>query len=382
MSSLGADSAPQDPWAGAVTGLDRAWGWVRQLLDGGSTEWAQWTRPGAPLGRVVPGAQQLELLRRLNETSAGHTPGDTPGHTVPATLARRVLEASAPGRGRPDLELVGAARDSRFGARPVDPSALDDEELLRVAGYLLAQDLVALGPVPRRPDALPRPWRRRYRLVGDPLLSDPLRRELVARGRGPRPGGLIVIVGTDLDRMLADAWTARCFDHAIGSWPEWVETWHQRGQVPPRVDLPRIARTWTERRGPGPVHVVTDPALLPPLLGVRRLQVPPRPGLAAAELARRLAAVLGLMVTPARRTELLVDGLLPRLPQWTLDAGLPAVPDEHRDWVERRARRMARQLARAGHPGLAGGPVTGPGVGDGVLSLAMQMLLGGWKEQR
>jgi hypothetical protein len=369
------------------SGQDRAWGWVRHLLEGGSTGWSQWTDPGTPVGRVVPGAQQLELLRRLNAASAAAADGSP---DVPAGLARRVLEASAPGRGRPDLELVGAARDSRFGAQPVDPAALDDEELLRVAAYLLAEDLVALGPVPRRPDALPRPWRRRYRLMGDPLMSDPVRRELIARGRGPRPGGLIVIVGTDLDRMLADAWTSHCFDHAIVSFPEWLENWRQRGRVPPRLDLAATARLWTQRRGPEVVHVVTDPALLPGLLGVRRLAVPPRPGLDASELARRLAAVLGLMVTPARRTELLVDGLMPRLPASAFDAGLPEVPTEHREWVERRARRMARRLASAGYPVLpAQTPVPAPaptagagGTGGGVLSLAMQMLLGGWKEHR
>lgn len=394
----------------------RAWGWVRHLRAGGTTPWAQWPEgpegDAEPAGRVIPGAQQLELLRRLNQVGA---PGPE--------LATRVLEASAPGRGRPDLELVGAAHDSRFGARPVDPGDLSEDELVRVATLLLAEDLVALGPVPRRPDAVPRPWRRRYRLVGDPLLSDPVRRELIARGHGPRPGGVIVVLGTDLPTMLADFWTARCFAfgqgslglgaqglgaHGVPSWPEWLESWRARQGVPTRIDLPGVARTWVQRRGSRQhVHVLTDPGQRPDvreLLGVRRLPAPVRPSAEAAELARRLSMALGLMVTPARRELLLTEGLMPRLPSTELSAlsgpagsssatgsaAPPVVPDEHRDWVRQRGERMSRRLVRAGYaelpigPGLEDGsseadPSGGSGGSGDVLSLAMRMLLGDWK---
>lgn len=357
-------------------GTPRAWGWVGHLLAGGTTPWSQWHEEGPAVGRVVPGAQQLELLRRLNG-----------GGRVDERLAARVLEASAPGRGRPDLELVGAVVDSRFGARPVDPAELPEDELLRVAAFLLAEDLVALGPVPRPADALPRPWRRRYRLVGDPLVADPVRRALVARGHGPRAGGEVVVVGTAVPRMLGDAWTARCFERGAAPWEEWVATWRERGQLPPRIDLPRVARTWAGRRGADHVHVVLEPGALPRLVGVRRVpQAPPRPSADAADLSRRIALVLGLMVTHARRAELLRDGLLPRLPEEAFTGPLPAVPDEHRAWVEHRAARMARQLRRAGYPvpgpdawGDPAGRQPGEPDAQGVLSLAMRMLLG-WKE--
>ncbi|WP_181310040.1 hypothetical protein [Nocardioides campestrisoli] len=372
----------------STAGRRRAWGWVRHLLDGGTTPWAEWTAEAEPVGRVIPGAQQLELLRRLNAETSG-------GLRVPPALARRVLEASAPGRGQPDLELLGAADDTRFGAGAVDPSALREEELLRVATYLLAEDLIELGPVERRPDRLPRPWRRRYRVVGDPLLADPLRRGLVAGGHPPRPGGEIVVLGSDLGRMLADVWTSHCFDHGVGSWASWLETWRQRGQVPPRVDLPKVLRTWEQRRGADHVHLLLEGspewARLPELVGVRRPELPPRPGARAAELSRRVAAVLGVMVTPPRRTLLLREGLLPRLPDDAFGpaAPLPQVTAEHREWVERRARRMSGRLRRAGRPvdlSLPGGVASAEGRepsphGDGVLSLAVRMLLDGRKDQ-
>ena len=93
------------------TGEPRAWGWVDHLRAGGTTPWAAWSGTAEPSGRAVPGAQQLELLRRLNEV----------GSPDPR-LVERVLATSAPGRGQPDLELVGAAHDSRFGPPAIDPA--------------------------------------------------------------------------------------------------------------------------------------------------------------------------------------------------------------------------------------------------------------------
>ena len=99
----------------------RAWGWVAHLRDGGTTAWSAWgSGAGADeqFGRYLPGAQQLELLRRLNQQQ------------LPSPeLAGRVLSASAPGRGRPDLGLVGVLPASAFGPPPGDPSALPADEL-------------------------------------------------------------------------------------------------------------------------------------------------------------------------------------------------------------------------------------------------------------
>ena len=156
----------------------RAWGWVAHLRSGGTTPWRDWTSQGERNGRALPGAQQLEVLRRLNQLS---TPIDP-------TLVDRVLGASAPGRGRPDLLLAGVAPSSRFGPPPVDPGDLAVEELLRILSGLLADELAAHEPPAPRVPAFVRPWRTRYRLLGDPWLTDPARAELIARGRPPGGG--------------------------------------------------------------------------------------------------------------------------------------------------------------------------------------------------
>lgn len=365
-------TAPSDE---DTPGVRRAWGWVAHLRDGGTTPWADWSGTGPARGRVLPGAQQLELLRRLNQT------GPPSAH-----LAERVVAASAPGRGRPDLELAGAVEPLPFGPLPVDPGALPDEELVRVATSLLAEDLVAAGvppaPVPRRV----RPWRTRYRLVGDPILADPLRTELTLRGRPPGGrGATVLVVGTDLGRMLVDAWTARSFDEGGPAWRDWVAGLRRRRAVPPRVDLVRAADTWAERVGRGRVQVVLDPALVPRLTGVRRA-LPGLPELSAdgVDLARRISPVLGLLVVPAERRALLRETLRPRL---AAISGPPlVVPAEHAQWLHRSAVRMRDDLLGAGYAvhgdadsllpprGRAGLGVADPS-DAGALALAVRLLL-------
>jgi hypothetical protein len=359
-------------------GHRRAWGWVAHLRDGGTTPWGDW-RAEAERGPYLPGAQQLELLRRLNLAGAPS-----------AALVERVITASAPGRGTPDLELAGADSGSAFGPRPVDPSALPEAELTRVATSLIADDLVAAGtPQPREP-AFVRPWRTRYRVVGDPWLADPVRNALTARGRPPGGRGAVVLVlGTDLATMVADVWTARAFGAGVASWREWLDPVARARSVPPRVDLPRAATAWAERVGPGRVRVVLDPAAAPRLVGVRRsLPARPRPGADAVDLARRVGAVLGILVLPQRRTELLRHTLLPRLLEAPGAPGAPlAVPAEHADWALARAARMRDDLTHAGYA-VHGDPdlllprrdqlaaaTAGP-TESGVLELAVRLLLG------
>ncbi len=357
-----------------VDGRRRAWGWVAHLRDGGTTPWHAWTGEGTQGGAWLPGAQQLELLRRIRLA----------GRPSPA-LVERVLAASAPGRGTPDLELDGAAHPSPFGPRPVDPADLPDAELTRVATSLIAEDLVAAGVPEPRPAAVARPWRTRYRLVGDPWLADPAREALVARGRPPGGrGAVVLVVGTDLATMLTHAWTSRCFDDGCPPWREWLDPYTRGAAVPPRVDLARAAATWTQRVGAGRVRIVLDPALLPRQVGVRRA-LPGAPALSAdaVDLARRVAAVLGLLVLPAQRTRLLRATLLPRLAR---EAGAPlAVPADHADWARDRAGDLRARLLRAGYavhgdPDLlvprpegftgAAGPTE-----TGVLDLAVRQLL-------
>jgi len=317
---------------------DRAWGWVAHLRDGGTTQWADWQQPGATGGRWLPGAQQLELLRRLNASGR-----------PPTALAVRVLEASAPGRGRPDLELAGADEAPRFGPSPVDPGRLGDDELLRVACGLLAEDVVAAGRTPEPPPRPPRRRRVRYRLAGDPELAAPLRDALRSDGRPPGGTGAAVhVLGTDVATMLGHAWTAGTLVEGGPAWPDYLAERRQRPGLPRRIDLAAIAAKWRELPGTGRLDVVLDPATLPPLLGVRSLPAPSPVPAAAAELARRTAGALGLLVTPPERAELLRRVLRPRLARVS---GVPVgMPEEHLDWVEERADRLRRRLRAAGYP--------------------------------
>jgi len=379
-----------------VSDLERAWGWVDHLRHGGTTPWSAWRGgPGEAAGdgrrRPVPGAQQLELLRHLNSTAS------LAGSSVPPALAERVLTASAPGRGRPDLELDGAVDPRRFGPAPVDPGTLPLDELVRVATGLLAEDLERAGadlPAPRLDDAgryrdvparpgRPRRWRTPYLLGGDPWLADPARHHLVARGRPP--GGrdaTAVVVGTDLARMLVDAWTARCFGDGAPPWRQFVAEHVRSGSLPPRADLARAARRWASRVGPQRVAVVLDPDLLPPLVGVRRA-LPRRPDLAAhaTELARRTGPSLGLLVTPPRVSQLLVEVLLPRLADVPGDPLV--VPAGRVRWVRRQAQRQREAVLAGGYAvhghldlllprGHTGVPEPSE---DAVLALALRLLL-------
>lgn len=346
-------------------GVARAWGWVAHLRAGGTTPWLAWTGEAPPAGRVLPGAQQLELLRRLNLAGG-----------VAPDVARRVLSAPAPGRGKPDLALTGVQR-SGWGPRPVDPAVLPADELVRVATSVLAEDVVRLG-LPRRSRGLPRPRAIPHRVAGDPVLATAAREALGPRRVGR---GEMVVIGAPLDQMLADVWTRRCFERGSGAWLEWLRFWRQRGQLPPRVDLPAVAER--HAGSPGGVVVVLDPAALPDALGVRRLPAPRRPGADAAELARRIATVVGLLVPPDERAALMSRTVWPRLPVTSMPP--VSVPDEHREWVTRAAEAMTRRLLRAGYP-VVGDPAAVAPVLTGetpaperpdaaVLDLAVRMLV-------
>jgi hypothetical protein len=365
----------------AASGEALAWGWVAHLRSGGTTPWSGWSVPAPDdeqAGRYLPGAQQLELLRRLNLR----------GGVGPA-LAERVLSASAPGRGLPDLGLVGVLPESAFGPEPVDPSELHAAELTRVATSLIAEDVVAADEPATRARRT-RLLRHRYRVVGDPELARPLREALTAQGRPP--GGrspTVVVLGADVESMLAHAWSVRCFTTGAAPWPEWISAQVRRGGLPPRIDLAALAQEWSARVGAGRVHVALDPAEVPKLLHSRRAR--PRaaaPSADASELARRCAPVVGTLVTPERRAHLMWLRLRP----WLAKAPGSAVrvPERHRGWLERQATDQSERLARgdyAVHGRLAAAADrpsgTVPSVGETgpdderVLALALRLLLDG-----
>jgi hypothetical protein len=351
----------------------RAWGWVAHLRDGGTTPWSAWgTLAGADeqSGRYLPGAQQLELLRRLNQLR------------LPSPeLADRVLGASAPGRGRPDLGLVDVLPESAFGPPPVDPSGLPADELVRVATALIAEDVVAAGD-PLEPRS-PRLFRRRYRLLGDPEIADELRTGLIAEGRPP--GGsrvTIVVTGTDLSAMLVHVWAARSLGAGVRPWSEWLAAETREPGVPDRIDLPAIAAVWATRVGASRVHVVLDDERRARRLAGGRSRVSPARPLSAdaIELARRTAPVVGMLVAPERRTALMRHRLRPVL------AAYPGpelrIPRRYRPWLVQNTADLRRRLATGDYAvhGVLTEPAERPGVrapdDDRVLALAMQVLLG------
>jgi hypothetical protein len=352
------------------SGRRRAWAWLAHLRSGGTTPWSDWTglggadRPSAAL----PGAQQLELLRRLNLAGA---PGPR--------LVQRVLDASAAGRGSPDLELVGAAADSPFGPRPVDPGLLPTDELLRVATTLVAEELAETSSVAAAAQRR-LPWRRGHLVVGDPAVARAAGEALAARGRAPGPKAPVTVVGGPLAALLADMWVERCFTGSVPGWRAWLAGLEERRRVPPPVDLAQVAARWSQRRGPSRTTVILDQGQVPRRLGVRLRQ---RPSVDAAELARRTAPVLGLMVPPHHLSRLLDEVLRQRLldVSGVSDPVRPGVPEQRAAWVDRRARRMAdaisrgdyavvgnpRQVLPAEVPGAAPSP-------EGALDLAIRVL--------
>ncbi|NYI80375.1 hypothetical protein [Nocardioides panzhihuensis] len=331
----------------------RGWGWAAHLREGGTTPWTSWSEPAAPfMAAHLPGAEVLELLRRLNATGP-----------VEPSRADALLRTSPPGRGRRDLPLLGDTETRTYGPPPVDPATLSSRELLRAASVLLAEDLldtVEAVPVRRR-----RWWSRRpkesaddrqrfpYRLVGSPWLTLPIREELERQGRLPNGDGYTVyVLGGPLDEVAAGAWKFRTFTNRVNPWSIWIRDAQWRGWFGPRADLPRIARWWADRVGKDRVEIVTDPALLPGLLGVDSVPGPWEISAEANEVARVIGQVLCVRTDLEAQRKLLIDELRPRLEK--LEPHIPGarevgVPAESFDWVETQARAQRDALVQAGY---------------------------------
>jgi hypothetical protein len=329
-----------------VTGAERGWAWVDHLRSGGSTPWHDFTgATTAPRGgaRLLPGAIQLEVARRLNALDGR----DDPAHR---DLVETVLTASAPGRGQPDLELVGIHDGTPFGPPPVDPADVAVEELVRMAvGVLAERALARPAPPQAEPRRLPLPWRRGHHLVGDPLLAEHSRGALLAGGR--RPGlrsPVVVLHADDLPGMLADVWTWRIQHGVTPSWTWWLGHWARRDELPPRIDLAAVAARWAGRVGRDRVHVVIGTPPPATLLGVTAGPRPEPMSADAGALLTRVNGVLSVLVTPERQQRLLDQVLLPLLADER--GARPAVPPRRRAWVRGRAERLVEELTRAGYP--------------------------------
>ena len=344
--------------------------WVEHLRAGGTTPWADWVRdttgPVRPVGASegpgrLPGAGQLELVRRLGLAYAG-SPGALPGSAFTA-LADRALRRSGPGRGLPDLPLAlpGPDRTSSVGAPPTDPGSLPVDELIRHGVGLLADLLVDAGPLPRPSVRRRRVLARRaFHLAGAPVTTSGVRASLAAAGRvegGWSPE--VVLFADPLDEHLAQVWSTRVQHGAPVRWETFAGRWARRDALPPSADLPAIASFWAAKVGASRVHVVVSDSLerarseAARVVGTRR---PPRPAAggdptplspAATDLVRRLNRVLNVRVPETARAGLVrrAIALLPGS-----DGGALALPPQHRDWAERRAERVTRALVAGGYP--------------------------------
>lgn len=387
-----------------TSGERRAWAWVEHLRHGGTTPWSSFTEEGEARGPLLPGAIQLEVLRRLN-LLAGGLQG---GLKTQQALADRVLESSAPGRGQPDLQLAGVLDWSGFGPAPVDPVDLLPAELVRLAVGVLAELTVDSDPGPveaPRPPRLSRklllPWRRAglfqrgYHIVGNPLASEQTREALARAGRqSGRRKPVAVVLADDLGGMFADLWAWRVRHGLCTPFPAWVGQWAKRDELPRPLDPAAVAARWARRIGADNVHVVVQrhpAAEVARIVGARQPLDGAHAGLsgAAAQLVRNVNGVLRVLVDADRHQHLLDTVLLP----WLADehGARWAVPKRHEEWVRRRAERLREELSAGRYslhgdldllvPQPAGGQLAGGGAqapsADPVLEIALRTLLRG-----
>jgi hypothetical protein len=355
-----------------MSGPSRGRGWLAHLRAGGTTPWASWAGPVDAGPDRLPGAVNLEVVRRLNLL----------GRPSPE-LVDRVLGAGLSGRGRPDLALAGddvpPAGGAGSAAGAVDPGGLAAGELLRVAALLIAEDLRAT-PLPGTEEPRRRRWASPYRLAGDPWAALVPRAELLRRGRpeGDRHAP-VYVVAAPLDRMLAHAWQLRAFGVGVAPWRSWLAGLARRDLLPAGADPAAAAERWSAEVGHDRVRVVTSPALLPRLLRARGLPATPEPSASATFLARRVSLVLGIHVEDDVRRRLLRERLLPALAG---RGGTPlGLPEEWQGWARDVAERQIAALRAGGH--LVHGDLydvspTGSGTlpdPDEALRLALEHLL-------
>lgn len=324
--------------------LRRAGSWVEHLRAGGSTPYAEWAAPaaagspGAGDGDAVPGAQRLELLRRLNEQGP-----------VDEVVVDAVLNGEPHGRGLRNLPLPGMT-SATYAAAPTDPGDIGAPELLRVAAGVLADCARTLGEGqrPARRKGLRRPWAKQFRVVGSPLHADAWRTELLAHGR--RPGdqdAVAVLLAEDFSSLFLDVWEWRIREGATLSWSRWAHQWRERDELPGRMDLARVADRWAERVGRDRLHVVIDGRDVPEIFGVGfDVDPPARFGIVTLDLLRRVNRVLRTTVTPERHRQLLSTTVLPLL---VAEGGEhPTLPADTHAWLRRRAEEQVGLLRDRG----------------------------------
>jgi hypothetical protein len=349
-----------DPMTGpsGATYAEAVDGWADHLRTGGTTPWSRWRpAPDSPAGAHVatprtplPDAAHLELLRRLNEHD-----GETP-----SGLVELVLTTPAPGRGRVDVPLPWTGPGvPRFGQPPVDPAALPEEELVRLAVGVLARILPEVPSPAPTPDLArwPAPWRRRFRLHGSPGTVAAVRRALLAQGLVEtdwRPTH--VVIGRPLPVMMAEHWAAGAVAGGVMRWGTLWDRARTRDSLPGQLDVERIAgrlaRAGDPRREPVHLVLARDDATVAgdvaTVLRTRSFEVHTGTDPARVDLLRRLNRHVGVVQGPGpvRRSARALAAVLDegRPP---LEADVPAPPRGALPW----ARRTADEAAARVHEG-------------------------------
>jgi hypothetical protein len=171
-----------------------------------------------------------------------------------------------------------------------------------------------------------------------------------------------VLFAEPLDRALEQAWSVRVQRGSSARWRGFVDRWVARRELPPAIDIPRLAGVWADRVGRDAVHVVAAPRSFPEaasttadlldlVLRSRRELRPRWPDLepGAVDLLRRLNGVLGVRTTREERAA--AAHAFVRIYDEAEPAGHHlTVPERHLAWAREAAERMADDLAAGGYP--------------------------------
>jgi hypothetical protein len=394
--------SPEQHDVGGAEYADRVRAWAAALRAGSTQVWREF-RDGPPAATgpshsgsfgsgPLPGAAQLELVRRLSTASGAAA--DLPDF---GELADLVLATSGPGRGLVDVPLPWPGSTVTTGTPPVDPDALPPAELIRAATGVLVPLIESVPLTPgTRPARSRWPWRRGFTLLGAPTTVALVRSALL--GAGLREGGprsTYFVLGGPLDDLMAQRWAGRVRAGAAMRWSRMWRAAQANDRLPPGIALPTIAAHLADEFGADRVHVVlaNDPAAtLAVVAGVLRApagEVLPRSEVLATDLLRRLNPPLTLAVGEKERRRL-IDRVWPEIAGGEEPTSL-GVPAAQFEWAVACAERMTAALATGryavhGDPALVV-PVRRPGVRrapdpEAVLTHALTVVGRAWRAGR
>lgn len=354
--------------------------WAAALRAGDARTWAEFRTDARSLTGTgpLPGSAQLELVRRLGSRDLDDF----------GALADLVLKTASPGRGMVDPPLPWPQEPRPFGTPAIEPDQLPDEELIRAACATLGVLLCDQPLGARKPR---RPLLRRgasFVLAGAPATVAAVRAELLAAGmRDGGPEATYLVLGGPLETVMAERWQVAV---EAGSGIRWRRLWQMarsRDRVHEQIDLPRLAREFTEQAGADRVHLILDdvPARVARLLGVTVEVAAPDP--VATDLLRVLNPVLVLAAGEAGR-QAIVDGpwtaAVARTRRAVLELGVPAAM---LPWAEGAWRGLVEEIAAGDYAvhgdlaGLRGSPVVRVVPDADVLARALDLIADLWRHR-